>query len=129
LRISPSVNVKFVTSVPSTPAMFAPVMLSSSERAGVRRATRSRSTRCPRIPTWCRPGPARRTTPAATTPAPSKVLSSTSTGQLYAPFANVQPMSAQAVGSVGGSQPHSNLMPYTVIGFCIALQGIFPSRN
>jgi microcystin-dependent protein len=67
--------------------------------------------------------------PGGNTPAPSKVLSSTSTGQLYARFANVQPMSAQAVGSVGGSQPHSNLMPYTVIGFCIALQGIFPSRN
>jgi microcystin-dependent protein len=38
-------------------------------------------------------------------------------------------MSAQAVGSVGGSQPHSNMMPYTAIGFCIALIGIFPSRN
>ena len=30
---------------------------------------------------------------------------------------------------VGGSQPHNNLQPYLVINFCIALQGIFPSRN
>jgi microcystin-dependent protein len=67
--------------------------------------------------------------PDGNTPAPTKVLSSTSTGQLYGPVANVQAMSAHAVGTVGGSQPHTNMMPYTVIGFCIALIGIFPSRN
>jgi len=29
----------------------------------------------------------------------------------------------------GGGQPHTNLPPYLVINFCIALSGIFPSRN
>lgn len=29
---------------------------------------------------------------------------------------------------VGGNQPHPNLQPYLVLNFCIALQGIFPSR-
>ncbi len=29
----------------------------------------------------------------------------------------------------GGSQPHTNLQPFLVINFIIALQGIFPSRN
>lgn len=38
-------------------------------------------------------------------------------------------MDASAVGSVGGSQPHSNLQPYAVLNWVIALQGIFPSRN
>ena len=33
------------------------------------------------------------------------------------------------ITSVGGSQPHTNLMPYLVLNFCIALQGIFPSPN
>jgi microcystin-dependent protein len=33
------------------------------------------------------------------------------------------------IGSVGGSQPHNNMMPYLVLNFIIALQGIFPSRN
>ena len=28
-----------------------------------------------------------------------------------------------------GSQPHSNIQPYLVVSFCIALVGIFPSRN
>jgi microcystin-dependent protein len=29
----------------------------------------------------------------------------------------------------GGGQPHNNLQPYLAINWCIALQGIFPSRN
>ena len=31
--------------------------------------------------------------------------------------------------STGGSQPHNNLAPYLTVNMCIALQGIFPSRN
>lgn len=38
-------------------------------------------------------------------------------------------LSPAAVTSVGGSQPHNNMMPYLVLNFIIALQGIFPSRN
>lgn len=38
-------------------------------------------------------------------------------------------MNPQAVGNVGGSQPHTNMQPYLVLNFCIALQGIFPSQN
>ncbi|MBC6994604.1 tail fiber protein [Neolewinella lacunae] len=29
----------------------------------------------------------------------------------------------------GGNQPHSLMQPYLVTNFCIAIQGIFPSRN
>ena len=29
----------------------------------------------------------------------------------------------------GGGQPHANQQPYLGMNFCIALQGIFPSRN
>jgi microcystin-dependent protein len=39
------------------------------------------------------------------------------------------PLSPSSVSSVGGSQAHNNMMPYLVLSFCIALQGIFPSRN
>jgi microcystin-dependent protein len=38
-------------------------------------------------------------------------------------------MNAQAISSNGGSQPHANMQPYLVINYCIALEGIFPSRN
>lgn len=39
------------------------------------------------------------------------------------------PQNPQSVVPAGGSQPHTNLQPYTAINFCIALSGIFPSRN
>jgi microcystin-dependent protein len=35
----------------------------------------------------------------------------------------------QTIASVGGSQAHANEQPYLTLNFCIALQGIFPSRN
>ena len=38
-------------------------------------------------------------------------------------------MAAGTVGAAGGSQPHENRQPYLVMNWCIALQGIFPSRN
>ena len=36
---------------------------------------------------------------------------------------------AVSSNAVGGSQPHNNMMPYTVLNFVIALQGVFPSPN
>jgi microcystin-dependent protein len=38
-------------------------------------------------------------------------------------------MSPSSIGISGGSQPHENRNPFLVLNFCIALQGIFPSRN
>ena len=35
---------------------------------------------------------------------------------------------AQLGPPVGGNQPHNNLQPYLTMNWCIALQGIFPSR-
>ena len=29
----------------------------------------------------------------------------------------------------GGNQPHNNMMPYLTLNFCIALEGIYPSRS
>jgi microcystin-dependent protein len=37
-------------------------------------------------------------------------------------------MNANAIGISGNTQPHNNLMPYLTLNFCIALQGIYPSR-
>jgi microcystin-dependent protein len=60
----------------------------------------------------------------------------TPTGSLLAKFNNgytgpgsLTTMDPSTVTSVGGSQPHNNMMPYLVLNFCIALQGIFPSQN
>ena len=39
------------------------------------------------------------------------------------------PMGAGSVSNVGGSQAHDNMQPYLALNFCIALRGLFPSRN
>lgn len=33
------------------------------------------------------------------------------------------------VGLVGSNQEHNNMMPFLAVKFCIALQGLFPSRS
>ncbi|MDX1449674.1 MAG: tail fiber protein [Acidimicrobiia bacterium] len=33
------------------------------------------------------------------------------------------------VTNVGGGQAHNNMQPFLTVNFCIALQGLFPSRN
>lgn len=38
-------------------------------------------------------------------------------------------MAPTSVGISGGSQPHTNMQPYLVVNWCIALSGIYPSRN
>jgi microcystin-dependent protein len=38
-------------------------------------------------------------------------------------------MSPSAIASEGGGQQHENRPPYLTLNFCIALTGIFPSRN
>jgi microcystin-dependent protein len=37
-------------------------------------------------------------------------------------------MNPLAITSMGGSQPHDNMMPFLTINFVIALEGIFPPR-
>ena len=48
---------------------------------------------------------------------------------LYTPPLNLTALDPSSVSNVGGSQAHNNMMPYLVLNFIIALQGIFPSRN
>jgi microcystin-dependent protein len=50
-------------------------------------------------------------------------------GRIYTDPNSLTTLAPQSVTSVGGSQPHNNMMPYLVLNFIIALQGIFPSRN
>jgi microcystin-dependent protein len=41
----------------------------------------------------------------------------------------VTTMNAGMIAPTGGGQPHTNIQPLLVMSYCIALQGIFPSRN
>jgi microcystin-dependent protein len=38
-------------------------------------------------------------------------------------------LSPSAIGTAGQGWPHSNLQPYLALNFCIAVQGIYPSRD
>lgn len=38
-------------------------------------------------------------------------------------------LNAASIANVGGGQAHNNMQPYIAVNFCIALQGLFPSRN
>lgn len=69
------------------------------------------------------------TTASTVTPDTNTVLSVSTPQQVYGGAAGLVAMSAAAIGNVGGNQPHTNMQPYLVITFCIALQGIFPSQN
>jgi microcystin-dependent protein len=52
-----------------------------------------------------------------------------SIGGSYVSTAPNAQMGAQMISPAGGSQPHENRDPYLALNYCIALQGIFPSRN
>jgi microcystin-dependent protein len=62
-------------------------------------------------------------------PGGTKRLAGSQGGNLYAPASNLTPFNGTEVGNAGGGQAHENRQPYLTLEFCIALQGIFPSRN
>jgi microcystin-dependent protein len=64
-----------------------------------------------------------------TTRNPNGGLLGTATTNLYAPTGGPQvALAPDSVASTGGTQPHENMQPYSVINYCIALTGIYPSR-
>lgn len=46
----------------------------------------------------------------------------------FAPEANVS-LAPSAIDTAGSSAPHPNMQPYTAVSMCIAISGIYPSRN
>lgn len=66
----------------------------------------------------------------ADTPLPAgNTLGTSASADLYSPANNIQEMSTSEVANTGGGQAHNNMQPFLVVNFCIALQGLFPSRN
>jgi microcystin-dependent protein len=66
-------------------------------------------------------------------PSSSMTLGSGYASESGSPAVNIYSSAAATVGmgplTPTGGQPHENRMPFTVINYCIALQGLFPSRN
>jgi len=69
-------------------------------------------------------------TPAdVSSPTPTTALARTTGKPGYAAPQNLTQLNVQTIGPAGGSLPHNNLMPYVVLSYCIALQGVFPPRG
>jgi microcystin-dependent protein len=74
------------------------------------------------------------TSNATNIPSSAVVLGSGSSSGAGTPavpiYSSTAPSTAMLpLGNAGSDQPHENRMPFEVLSYCIALQGIFPSRN
>ena len=68
------------------------------------------------------------TADSATTPV-GNTWGQNATGKFSNNFNGLVAMNAALIGNTGGSQGHPNMSPFLTLNMCIALQGIFPSRN
>jgi microcystin-dependent protein len=77
------------------------------------------------------------TTPGSTTVSANNQLAKASTGgkkgTVTANYLNTTtpntPLNSLSLSIVGGNAPHMNMQPYLALNYCIALRGVFPSRN
>lgn len=65
----------------------------------------------------------------ADAPIPTNFVLAASNNRLYTDPGNLTPLTPASVSNTGGGQAHENMQPYLVLNFCIAIQGLFPSRN
>jgi microcystin-dependent protein len=58
-----------------------------------------------------------------------RVVAKPTTVDLYINEAQGADLAGEATGNAGGSQHHTNVMPFQCVTFIIALYGVYPSRN
>jgi len=70
-------------------------------------------------------------TASGTTRNPNNAIYANTTTALHAPASSgsLVTLNPATLALAGGTQPHSNMQPYLGLNFCIAIFGIFPSRN
>jgi microcystin-dependent protein len=64
-----------------------------------------------------------------TTTRPANKVPATTGAAAYADASDGSMFNPAFIQNNGGNQPHANLQPYLALNACIALEGIFPSRN
>ena len=63
-------------------------------------------------------------------PVPNTFYAASSSGNnFYEAGTTLTALANNTVSSAGGGQPHNNIQPYLTLNWCIAMFGIFPSRN
>ena len=73
--------------------------------------------------------PLQGSTDPATIPDPSGNVFARTSGDAYGSDFSASNMNGAAVGNRGGNQSHTNLMPFQVVNFIVALVGVYPSRS
>lgn len=66
---------------------------------------------------------------AGTQPSPSNGVWAEASINQYSNTAPSVAMAGSAIGNAGGNQPHDNMMPYLVINFIIAMNGVYPTQT
>ena len=71
----------------------------------------------------------RGTSSTANTTVPNGGLLASAGSTVYRSLSNATALVGSVLGNTGGGQGHENMQPYLALNFCIALRGLFPSRN
>jgi microcystin-dependent protein len=59
----------------------------------------------------------------------NQLLAASSPNDIYTTdLSSPAAMNPQAIGGIGGTQPHDNMMPYLAVNFIISLYGVYPQR-
>jgi microcystin-dependent protein len=73
---------------------------------------------------------AQATSDTGSVPIPTgNVLADSAPNELYHAASSLAGLNAGTIANAGAGQGHNNMQPYIALNFCIALRGIFPSRN
>lgn len=73
--------------------------------------------------------PLNASTTGTATNIPDGALPGTASQTVYGAAGSMVALGAGPLSNMGGSQAHTNMQPYTVLTFAVALTGIFPSRS
>jgi len=106
-----------------------PIHMGNGHTLGEQAGTTSVTVNIQQLPTHVHSLQASKSTADTDTPSNTTLLGGSAPNDLYTGPAALVSLIPSTVTNVGGSQPHNNMMPYLVLNFIIALQGIFPSQN
>lgn len=74
--------------------------------------------------------PQNASTTAGNTSTPNQTILAREASNPYSPLTTpLTPLATGTITNTGGGQAHNNMQPYLALNFCIALRGLFPSRN
>ena len=105
-----------------------PIHVGSGHTLGERAGEQAHTLSMAEMPTHTHAAQASAAAGTQNVPANNMVLSQRA-AEIYRAPSSLAPMVAGTLTNLGGSQTHPNMQPFRTLNFCIALQGIFPSRN